>query len=156
MKTIKPIFVLSLLLCIGLNTNAQEQRIIGSAGSSSPGVNNTVSWTVGELVIVTATSSGHDITQGFHQDSLWVVSVEEYLPEVDITVYPNPARDIVNISSSEETKLYIYDAQGKIVATEDIKTITTSIDVSHLSRGTYNLVFETKGAIAKRMKIVIL
>ncbi|UKN01760.1 T9SS type A sorting domain-containing protein [Paracrocinitomix mangrovi] len=152
----KQIIILCSFVIFGFSANAQQMNVIASSGTYSPGATHTVAWTIGELVIVTATSSGNDITQGFHQDSLWVVGVEEYMPEVDITVYPNPARDIVNISSSEQTKLYIYDAQGKIVATEEINTITTSIDVSHLSRGTYNLAFETKGAIAKRMKIIIL
>src|SRR5690606_32931522 len=100
----------------------------------------SMSYTVGEAYIVTATSSGHHLTQGFQQPRLAVSSVTEFQP-IDILVYPNPARDMINISTSENTRLSVYDMQGKIVRTLDIYSSQTTLDVSDLSRGTYTLVF---------------
>ncbi|MBD3637480.1 MAG: T9SS type A sorting domain-containing protein [Crocinitomicaceae bacterium] len=142
-------------ICVCSTASAQELNVISGGGNYAESANHSVSWTVGESVIVTATSSSNQITQGFHQPNLAVVSVEEY-SDLDISVYPNPARNQFNVEASENTKLTIYDAQGKLVQVMDIFSSQKTVDVSDLSRGTYTLVFEANGAIAKRMKIIIL
>lgn len=134
---------------------AQELNAISASGGYSEGAVYSMSFTIGEAVIITGTSGAHHITQGFQQPDLAVLSVEEY-QNIDISVYPNPARDVINVSTSENTKLMVYDIQGKVVRTFDIFSSQTTIDVSELSRGTYTLVFEANGSIANRMKIVIL
>lgn len=155
MKSLFTIILVLTGLMFTNNTSAQELFVIGSSGGYSEGASHNLSWTMGEVIVTTATAVNHDATQGFHQPDVHVLSVEEYKP-LDISVYPNPARDIINIESSENSKLSIYDIQGKFVDTMDITSNTTSIDMSYLSRGTYTLVFEANGGLAKRMKIVIL
>jgi hypothetical protein len=140
---------------VGNSANSQELNAISSSGNYTEGTSYSIAWTLGEAVIITASSASNVITQGFHQADLKVLSVEEF-QYLDIAVYPNPARDNINIITSEQTKLTIFDIQGKIIDIMDIYSSETTIDVSYLSRGTYTLVFETKGALAKRMKIVIL
>lgn len=148
-------FVLGGLALCTHNAYSQELHVIGSAGNYTEGTTHSIAWTVGEVIIVTGTDANNDVTQGFHQSNVHVLTVEEIQP-LDISVYPNPARDILNIETSEASQMKIFDIQGKLVDTMDIISLTTSIDISYLSRGTYSLIFETKSGLAKRMKIIIM
>lgn len=155
MKNVITIFLVVTSLGLGSISYGQEQRIIGAAGEFTQAAGNTVSWTIGEVVIETFQVTANHLTQGFHQSDLYVVSIEDY-GDLDIQVYPNPARESVNISSDVETQMSVYNSQGKLIEVRDINDNLTTMDVSHLSRGTYMLVFEANNAIAKKMKIVIL
>jgi len=59
-----------------------------------------------------------------------------------IVMYPNPARDVVNLSNPQGLVLdqaTIYDLTGRLVQTIDLKDMGTeiSINVSHLASATY-------------------
>ncbi|MCB9222932.1 MAG: T9SS type A sorting domain-containing protein [Crocinitomicaceae bacterium] len=158
MKSAKIIvLVLSLGLYYGNSAVAQQGlNVIGSAGTYTELSNGSISWTLGEVVIVTSSIPTNDVTQGFQQGDIYVLSVKDYADKkLDISVYPNPADDIINVTSSELTKMTIMDMQGKLIDVMDISEITTQVDVSYLSRGTYMLMFEANGTLAKQMKIVI-
>lgn len=155
MKNLNTIFLVVTGLFIGSFSYGQEQRIIGSAGEFTQAAGNTVSWTIGEIVTETFQVTANHLTQGFHQSDLFVVSIEDY-SLLDIQVYPNPARESINISSDLTSRMSVYNAQGKLIEVRDINQTLTTMDVSDLARGTYMLVFEANNAIAKKMKIVIL
>ena len=55
----------------------------------------------------------------------------------EVIMYPNPASSILNLSGVEGTIITVYNIMGEIIYSEDIKTPTTKIDVSHLENGTY-------------------
>lgn len=64
----------------------------------------------------------------------------------DITIYPNPVKDLLNIQSkSEIIKAEIYDTTGRILRTTSVKNNT--INVSDLTRGNYIIKFSTKDKI---------
>jgi hypothetical protein len=155
----KNIFTIFLVILTGtvFNTNAkaQELNVIAGSGTYTETSGGSVAWTLGEVVTATLVYPNHAVTQGFHQSDLIVVGIETY-NELDISVYPNPTRDFINITSSENARMTIYDIQGKLIDNMDVTSTTSQIDVSYLSRGTYTLVFEANGALAKKMKIVIL
>ena len=152
---IKIILVVLATSSMGFKSNAQELFVIAGAGNYSQGALHNVSWTMGEPVTTTMIFPSHHITQGFHQSDLKVIGIVTLEP-MNVSVYPNPADDIINITSSENSKLSIFDIQGKLIETVDITSTTAQVDVSYLSRGTYTLVFEASATLAKRMKIVIL
>jgi hypothetical protein len=59
-----------------------------------------------------------------------------------IVMYPNPARDIVNLSNPQSLALdqaAIYDLTGRLVQTIDLRDMGTdmAIDISHLASATY-------------------
>ena len=67
----------------------------------------------------------------------------------DIMMYPNPARDVLNIkfnSSNELLQLNIFDAAGRLVQSEEI-TGDKTINISSLEEGVYNCVFKGEGKI---------
>ena len=156
MKRLNTIFLIVIALSFTSVSYSQlELQVIAGSGGYAENTSYSMSYTVGEAVIPTATSASYHLTQGFQQGHIYVLSVNELENPIDISVYPNPARDILNISASENTRMSVYDMQGKLVRTLDIFSSLTSIDVSELSRGTYTLVFEADGVAAERKKIVI-
>lgn len=71
-----------------------------------------------------------------------------------LKVYPNPARDILNFSFDKEiTTVSIYNLLGQEVATKNMNINQDSIDISHLTSGTY-LVKVISGVELKTLKIV--
>ncbi|MFW5700770.1 MAG: T9SS type A sorting domain-containing protein, partial [Cyclobacteriaceae bacterium] len=78
------------------------------------------------------------------------ISVENIQNEIQ--VYPNPASDILIISSAESVKrLALFDAFGKdITVSFDGK----SIDISHLKAGLYFLRLEVAGSTTEKRIII--
>jgi len=65
----------------------------------------------------------------------------------DIMMYPNPARDLLNIkfnTSYENLLLQIFDISGRLVKSEEI-TGDQTINISSLDEGAYNCVFKGEG-----------
>ncbi|MEL1246283.1 FG-GAP-like repeat-containing protein [Flavobacterium sp. DGU11] len=58
------------------------------------------------------------------------------------TVYPNPAKDVINISSNSlsVTKAHIYDLSGRLVKTADVTNGV--VPVQQLNKGTYILIIQ--------------
>ena len=81
-------------------------------------------------------------------------SVEEGdLSDVLLTVWPNPATDIIqfntSLPSSSSRCIELFDAQGKKMY-EMMNTSKTSIDVSSFPKGSYTLVFRTENEIVSK------
>ncbi|GAA3617686.1 T9SS type A sorting domain-containing protein [Flavivirga amylovorans] len=83
------------------------------------------------------------------------LSVNE-VETVDISVYPNPANDIVNINSKEIiNSVTIYSILGEKVMTANIDASSATIDITPLqNKGVYFLNFNTDTGVAVK-KIVI-
>ena len=85
-------------------------------------------------------------------------SVEEGdLSDVLLTVWPNPATDIIqfntSLPSSSSRCIELFDAQGKKMY-EMMNTSKTSIDVSSFPKGSYTLVFRTENEIVSQQVVV--
>ena len=82
-----------------------------------------------------------------------ILSTENFLPEV-FSVYPNPVKDILNISSKVAVdRVVVYDILGKVVLMETPGKISPSIDMSGLSSGAY-IVKVTIDNNSKTVKII--
>lgn len=72
----------------------------------------------------------------------------------ELKVYPNPVRDLLNFSFDKEiTTVSIYNLLGQEVATKNINANEDSINVSHLTSGTY-LIKVISGVEVKTLKII--
>ncbi|MBL1280348.1 MAG: T9SS type A sorting domain-containing protein [Fluviicola sp.] len=81
-----------------------------------------------------------------------VLGIEEL--EANITVYPNPVTNNLNLStnSNEIEKIDIYSLDGKIILSEKL---TSKIDVSFLNSGVYILAaMNSNGQIISQQKII--
>ena len=75
----------------------------------------------------------------------------------NITIFPNPAINEVNISRNGNTKAYIrmFDINGKLVKEKVTTTKTTKLGVSHLSKGVYFIqITEGNNSKANSFKII--
>ncbi|MBA5630219.1 PQQ-dependent sugar dehydrogenase [Moheibacter lacus] len=72
--------------------------------------------------------------------------------KVNISIYPNPTKDFVNITSNKAIdEISIYTMDGKLIQT--LKGNTTQIDISNFSNGIYIMTIQS-GDIMKTQKII--
>lgn len=104
-KTIVCIIALLPMLAIA---QSLERQVIGSAGDYSTGAGISLSSTVGEAVIETATSGSIILTQGFQQPDGDPVGIE--IPEtgLSITAFPNPTGGAIVIEFESLQSEYVY------------------------------------------------
>ena len=73
------------------------------------------------------------------------------LPQIDLTIYPNPATDFIQIKGLEPTnaRYFIFDSQGRLIAQNQLND--TQVPVYHLPKGNYILKVETeKGSVVRQ------
>jgi hypothetical protein len=136
-----------------------KQDVIASAGGYNTASGISISWTLGETIIPTYSNGGLILTHGFQQQ-LIITTIEENLETmVTVTVYPNPASDIVNIkfeeALDEEVNLALINSQGKSVKTVVLEatTIEKQINLQDLPSGMYYIKL-TKGKLSNVYKVV--
>lgn len=134
--------------------NAQE--VISSQGESYSGPNAKVDFTIGEVVIATVSDGTTTLTQGFHQTNWKFSGVKDFSPEMEITVFPNPASDLLQIQTAEfkEVHYELYDEAGRLVAQNELLEETTSVQVAELATGQYSLVLSKNQQPLKIFKLI--
>lgn len=157
----RSLLIFSLILLSLAASSQLKQDVIASAGgfNAAPGI--SISWTLGETIIPTFTSTDNTLilTHGFQQQ-LIITAIEENLGTlVDIKVFPNPASDNVNIRFGEapdaEVNLTVVSSQGKPVKIIVIEagTLEEQINLQELPAGIYYLRL-TKGKLSNVYKVV--
>ena len=147
-------FVLFSLLVTG---SVSAQEVVSTQGESYSNASANIDFTLGEVIIATATDGTNDLTQGFHQTNWNFLGVEDHALNYEATIFPNPTSEVLNIKSSsfENVTYTLYDAQGKLVLQSTLAAEVTPVQVSHLSPGSYSLqlTFEEGKEIASKSKI---
>lgn len=81
----------------------------------------------------------NDITMSAPVENCTVLSVEDNVIE-GFSYYPNPAKDILNLTAQTTLqKVIIYNILGQEMISKEINDISTSINVSQLAQGAYIL-----------------
>jgi hypothetical protein len=157
------IFILAAVLITASVSGQARQEVIASAGGFNKSADNTmsISWTLGETIVPTFTSQDGSLilTHGFQQ-KLIVTAVEENLEEkVEVAIYPNPTREMINIRFSEpadkEVLLFLLDEQGRMVLTDRIEpaVLDKTINLQNFASGIYYLRM-IKGKFVNVYKVV--
>jgi len=134
-------------------------EVIATAGDYFTSTNNNLSWTLGESVIETYSSTNNILTQGFQQSSYTITSVGENMNSVSsVFVYPNPASNFINIcTESTEMKIMKVDLltiAGKSVHSETFQN-KLQLDLSGYSNGLYFIrVFDDNNNSVKTFKLL--
>jgi hypothetical protein len=152
-------------MLFALSLSAQKQEVIASAGGYNTDAGNTISisWTLGETIIPTFKDDPVNptiiLTHGFQQQ-LIVTTIEENLFElVNVTVYPNPAGEILNIRFEEpldgKVNVYVLNQRGSLVLTDFIEatTVEKQINMTEYAAGIY-FVRLVKGKLSNVYKVV--
>jgi hypothetical protein len=145
--------VLFSLLATGI---VSAQEVVSTQGDSYSNTSGSIDFTLGEVIIVTGTDGTNDITQGFHQTNWNFLGVEDFAPNYEAIIYPNPTEDVLNIRTStfENVTYTLYDAQGKLVMQDILSAVQTPIQVSQLAPGSYLLTLNNQTQNLKTFKLV--
>lgn len=141
--------------------------VIASGGAYQTSASGSLSYTFGETMTETFTSgsSSYIITQGFQQPAKGMVGVEEQAASWDVTVFPNPFSDILNVRvdfpGTLELAATLTDINGRI-AGEGSSPIqhgggsgVYTIASAHLSAGVYILTLrDTKNGTVQVFRII--
>jgi hypothetical protein len=150
-----------MVLALSVSAQPKKQEVISSAGgfNIAGGGSISISWTLGETLTTTFSAPGIILTPGFHNTYL-ITTVEENIQNtIKITIYPNPAIEILNIEFDTpvdgEISLYLLDPQGKLVKTDKIEPDVKNkqINMQNLPSGIYYLRL-TKGKLVNVYKVV--
>jgi hypothetical protein len=158
MKKIVLIIIMTLGFILAYGQSL-DLTVIATAGEYFQGTNATLSWTLGEPMIETFSSSSNILTQGFQQSKYIINNIYEN-PANDfiINIYPNPANDIINIDfTAKTTSLYaeVYDLLGKQVIRKELVELHEYLDMTNLVASEYLLTISSKeGKIIKTYKIL--
>ncbi len=72
----------------------------------------------------------------------------------NISIYPNPTSDLINISGIYNAHIMLYDIDGKMIYSEKIEKNKTSINLSNINNGIYILrIIENNKIINKQIII---
>ena len=72
----------------------------------------------------------------------------------DLTVYPNPASDMLNINGISEGNYSIFNILGEVIYSHVINQDKITIDISSLQSGKYFIQIESNGKMSKMSSFV--
>jgi hypothetical protein len=155
-------FFLVILNCCCL---CLAQQVISTSGDHSGNGTAQLSWAIGEPVISTLSSGSNILTQGMHQGKLLIDAVEELiLPGFEISAFPNPASEVVNLKVAylpttrpdiqrKEISYQLFDMNGKALAEKRIESTETVIRMNGYAPSTYFLKVRIDKKSVKTFKI---
>jgi len=168
-------FMRRLILTVGLGfalitTNAQTTslELVSSSGDSFNNTNYQLDWSIGELVNETYAASQNILTQGFHQGTYNVTSIDEKpLLKFSIRAFPNPTSDFISLkihpiknSNKPESEKFnkiqytITDLSGKVLQTSKIQSNLKKINFSDYTNGMYLISITQNNQLLKLFQIV--
>ena len=137
-----------------LTVSAQE--VVSTQGDSYSNASGSIDFTIGEVIINTGTDGTNDLTQGFHQTNWNFLGLEDFAPNYEAIIFPNPTEDVLNIRTStfENVTYSLYDGQGKLVMQDILSAEQTPVQVSQLVPGNYSLTLNNETENLKTFKLV--
>jgi hypothetical protein len=159
MKHLKKLLIAFWLLVIVLSIKAQTT--IPATGGDATGAGGSSSFSVGQMVYTTNTGTNGSVAEGVQQP--YEISVLVGIEQAGFTnfycsVYPNPATDLLTLeteTSDNENLIYqLYDMMGKLLLSERLIDIKTSISMANLAPSTYFLKVTDNQNVSKIFKVV--
>ena len=152
--------IAALLLIVPILGSAQTMALsaIGSSGGTTFSGAYSLTWTVGEAVVMAADQGDTYVGSGFQQAKKRNVTVgvfSVFVPSIEIKAYPNPAGDLLTVeASSAELHLRMCNLLGQQVLSEHQMNGIGQLNLSALPAGMYIMqVFDEKGRLAATVKI---
>lgn len=114
------LFVLSLSILGRVHAQTLSSSVVGSTGEQYSNSSGSLDWTMGEIMTETYSQNKFYLTQGFQQPATIKVTGLEEAEVISIQVYPNPARDILYIKTTESGAFIVelYNMQGQKLASQ--------------------------------------
>jgi hypothetical protein len=153
-------FLIIIQLCLFL-TGLQAQQTTTTSGGNASGDGGSVSFSVGQMVYTTHTTTGGSVAQGVQQPyEISVVTAIENTENITLacSVYPNPATDfvILKIENYQINHLAykLYDINSKLIETKKIASNETIISLKNSGSAVYLLKITDNNKEIKTFKII--
>lgn len=81
--------------------------------------------------------------------------IEDVVVENNVSVYPNPAKSVVNVYAENLNKVTVYNSIGQVVYTEVAGSDNLMINVESWTNGLYYINLETKSGVKSSQKVIV-
>lgn len=147
------------VLLLGLGSSLHAQKSLNSSGGDAQGSGGTSSYSIGQVVYTTASGNNGSSLQGVQQPiEIFTVGKEDILLDIDLTVFPNPTANKVQLSvesfSSGSLFYILYDVHGKELFNSSISSNTTEISLENFPSSTYLLKVNYEGRNIQTFRII--
>ena len=156
MRTI--FLIVNVLFTFSFYSQNLDHFVIGTDGGYAGNNQFSLSYTIGEIVTELGNDpvNNIDLTQGFQQAYISIVSTENHIADIDISVFPNPAVNYLNVNISDLSKVKsyaMYDMSGKLLLQQEIISNQFEVSFSNFSSGNYLLIFKNDQQKLKTLKV---
>lgn len=138
-------FTITLLFLLSVFILSAQESIPTSGGEASSN-DGTVSYTVGQILYSTYSSSEGSVAEGVQQPyEISIVTGFDHADEfrLKFSAYPNPTKDKLTLHiekyGDQDLEYQIYDQSGNIQGKENIISSNSIISMKNYSPGTYFL-----------------
>jgi hypothetical protein len=137
-----------------------SQEAIPASGGDASGSGGTLSFTVGQLGYSSNSGSNGSVAEGVQQpyEISTTVGIELSNISLDFIAYPNPTINNIVLSikdfNNEKLNYQLYDMSGKLLKSNKVNAINTTIDMSELPVSNYVLNINNDSSIIKSFKII--
>lgn len=160
MKRKELIIFAAFLLFVGMD-NLYAQEAVPAAGGTATGDGGSVSYSVGQVVYTTNTSTTGTSSEGVQQPyEIFVITGNDQLSSVTLTckAFPNPTTNFLILSvenfQKENLSYRLSDINGKTIGTGDILEDQTEIQMKSFRNGNYFLSVIQNNNELKTFKII--
>lgn len=161
-KILVEIFIISIFLLVGISSMSQTNspELVSSAGDSFIGANCQIDWSVGELASETYTGTQNMLTQGFHQSSYIITTIDRNADfKYTITAFPNPTNDFISLNLDKlsdfgKVNYTIKDITGKELHADEILSDIEQINFSNYPVGIYIVTVLHNNQLMKSFQII--
>lgn len=146
------------LLLLTLAHICAAQSAVTSAGGDASGAGGSASYSIGQVSFIQTSGSTGSVQEGVQQSyEISPVYVDDSMENIQLSIYPNPVNDALNIRISEldsGLKATILDSKGNMVETIALKSPSTAIDVSNWAPSIYFIEITNPKGSNSRFKLV--
>lgn len=135
-----------------------QQAVVASGGNAS-GVGGSSSYTVGQVTYLTK-GSNNQVLEGIQQpyEITTLASVDAGRIEKNITLYPNPVKDVLFVDFNQESyagsSYQLFDMQGKLIKQGSFSQKKNELDFSLLPSSVYIIKINQENKNIKTFKII--
>ena len=138
---------------INVRINLDEDCYTISAYDSfgDGGCRMTVKDTDGTVILTAVGNWGSEKSAAFHSNGILSVGQSQL---DNVSIFPNPAQDILNISNAESANIIVFDLLGRNVISRSNISMNEEINVSALNAGAYFVQISKDGNVTTKKFIV--
>lgn len=132
----------TILLCFWcFGALAQPHELVSASGASFQNGSGYISYSIGEVITTTLSTSSAILSQGFHQTRLRTGVPVIDQPEIRMSVFPNPVKNqlILQIDEHQGFDYLLYNVMGGLLKRGQVLDVRTEIDFSSLAPAIYLL-----------------